>query len=70
MEHFIFTTKGPSGERVTIEGGTFMHSSKRARQAMGLYFASLVSLVKPYDTVDPNFEITTHSLRPKKNGKM
>ena len=51
------------------EGGTFMHSSKCIRPVMGLYFASLASLVKPHDTVDPNFEITTHSLRPKKNGE-
>ena len=47
----------------------FMQSSKHVRQAMGLYFVSLASLVKPHDTEDPNFEITTHSLRYKKNGK-
>ena len=44
-----------------------MQSSKCICQAVGLYFVSLVSLVKPHDTVDPDFEITTHSLRYKKN---
>ena len=39
----------------------FMQSSKRVRQAMGLYLVSLVSLVEPHDTVDSNFEIITHS---------
>ena len=36
-----------------------MQSSKRVRQVMGLCLVSLVSLVKPHDTVDPNFEINT-----------
>ena len=61
---------GPSGDMFTIEGGTFMQSSKRVHQAMGLCLVSLVSLVKPHDTVDPNFKIMTHSLRYKKNGEM
>ena len=60
---------GPSGERVTVEGEYFMQSSKRVRQAMDSYLARLVSLVKPHDTVDPNFEIMTHSLRYKKHGE-
>ena len=47
-----------------------MQSSKRVRQAMGLCLVSLASLVKPHDTVDPNFKITTHSLRYKKNDEM
>ena len=60
---------GPSGERVTVKVEHFMQSTKRVRQAMGLCLVSLVSLVKPHDTVDPNFEIMTHSLRYKINGE-
>ena len=52
MEHLIFTAKGPSGERVTVEGGTF-HA---LREGMGLCLVNLVSLVKPHDTVNPNFD--------------
>ena len=40
-----------------------MQSSRNVCQAMSLYFESVLSLVKPHDTVDLNFEITTHSLR-------
>ena len=47
----------------------FMQSTKRVCQAMGLCLVSLVSIVTPHDTVDPNFEIMTHSLRYKKNGE-
>ena len=36
-----------------------MQSSKCVHQAIGLCLVSLVSLVKPHDTVDPNFEIMT-----------
>ena len=46
-----------------------MQPSKRVRETMGLCLVNLVSIVKLHDTVDPNFEITTHSLRYKKNGE-
>ena len=59
---------GPSGERVMWRVEHFMQSSKYVHQAIGMCLVSLVSLVKPHDTVDPNFEIMT-LLRYKKNGE-
>ena len=47
----------------------FMQSSKHIYQAMGLFHLSLVSLVKSYDSVDPNLKITTHLLRYMKMAK-
>ena len=69
IENFIFTAMGLMGERVIVKGGTFMQSSNFVCQAMGLCLVILVSLVKLHNTVDPNFEITTHSLKYKKNGE-
>ena len=55
------------GSQLRVE--QFMQFSEPMHQGMGLCLVSLVSLVKPHNTVGPNFEIMTHSLRYKTNGK-
>ena len=63
IQYFI---KGLLGEEPLLRLPPCMQTNEHVCYAMALCFVSLVSLIKLHDTVDPNFKITTHSLRIKK----
>ena len=52
-------------EGATVKATIFHQSSERICQAIALCSVNLVSFVRLNDTVDPNSEVITHSLRYK-----